>query len=868
MAYSRAVANRPVKVAGTWYDRGDTIDVSAIGDGYVEALVNLEKITLDTPAGDPAEITAAVDALIDGAPGTLDTLNEIAAAIGDDADFVTTVTAHATSDGSDHTFLDQDVTSGAAPVLDGTNFTNLPAGGATDIDGLSDAELDVPNTLLFLGAEVPVSRTTGYSNIAISSDGTAMDAVSSGFKNIAIGDGALGTTTSGENQIAIGHGAGPATVNRDNAIYIGNDTNLGKGSMVDVTVIGHAAKGDDYAVVVGARSGAGDYGVAVGTDAGYDQAGYQVAIGWRSGLNLTASGSHNTLVGYQSGGLLTAGASNTILGSDSDVDVNTRADTVVLGRGLTSGAEDGAIAIGSANVAGNIIRVESGVLTVGGSTVGGASDIDGLSDAGLDADSNLTLGGTVPGGASGATNNTIISGAGTGLSSVTSGDYNIAIGPGAGSVVTTKSQGVFIGTNTNPTGTGDGEAVVIGSNSVAGNLGVTLGSSSKSLSKGVSIGWYAGGGNGGAQTVSIGAGSGSGLNGGEDNVLVGYQAGNVASFSGDRNVVIGSDADLDTGTRNDAIVIGDTLTAGAEDGSIAIGSSNVTGNILRVESGVLTVGGSTVGGASDIDGLSDASRDGTTNYNLTLGSNSVGGTYNVAISADGLALSSATSAYNTAVGATSLSGVTTGSQNTAFGYKTATLLTTGWQNTFLGGRAGESATSGHYNVMVGFEAGESSNPTTTASNQTLVGRHAGLSTTTQRDNIVAIGFGALAGDEDGAIVIGSSAVTGNILRVESGVLTVGGNPVIKPVTAQTATANIAVTDHVITANHATVAITLTLPTLASAGTGREFIVKNIGAAVVTVDGNGTETIDGSADVALNQYESVTLVCNGTEWMIL
>jgi len=38
-----------------------------------------------------AEITAAVSALVDAAPGTLDTLNELAAALGDDANFATTI---------------------------------------------------------------------------------------------------------------------------------------------------------------------------------------------------------------------------------------------------------------------------------------------------------------------------------------------------------------------------------------------------------------------------------------------------------------------------------------------------------------------------------------------------------------------------------------------------------------------------------------------------------------------------------------------------------------------------------------------------------------------------------------------------------
>ena len=39
-----------------------------------------------------AAISAATNALVDGAPGLLDTLNEIAAAVGDDANFATTIT--------------------------------------------------------------------------------------------------------------------------------------------------------------------------------------------------------------------------------------------------------------------------------------------------------------------------------------------------------------------------------------------------------------------------------------------------------------------------------------------------------------------------------------------------------------------------------------------------------------------------------------------------------------------------------------------------------------------------------------------------------------------------------------------------------
>jgi len=43
-------------------------------------------------------------------------------------------TTHRTSDGSDHTFIDQDVTSGSSPTFTGTNFTSIPAAALPDAD--------------------------------------------------------------------------------------------------------------------------------------------------------------------------------------------------------------------------------------------------------------------------------------------------------------------------------------------------------------------------------------------------------------------------------------------------------------------------------------------------------------------------------------------------------------------------------------------------------------------------------------------------------------------------------------------------------------------------------------------------------------
>lgn len=70
----------------------DTLDVS----GQVNAIIDdtgtsASKVWSSTKTN--SEITAAVAAVVDAAPASLDTLNELAAALGDDASFAATITA-------------------------------------------------------------------------------------------------------------------------------------------------------------------------------------------------------------------------------------------------------------------------------------------------------------------------------------------------------------------------------------------------------------------------------------------------------------------------------------------------------------------------------------------------------------------------------------------------------------------------------------------------------------------------------------------------------------------------------------------------------------------------------------------------------
>lgn len=63
------------------------------------------------------------------------------------------------------------------------------------------------------------------------------------------------------------------------------------------------------------------------------------------------------------------------------------------------------------------------------------------------------------------------------------------------------------------------------------------------------------------------------------------------------------------------------------------------------------------------------------------------------------------------------------------------------------------------------------------------------------------------------------------------------------------------------------AISIDLPLVANT-IGKYFPIKNIGAGACTLSGNGAETIDGSADLTLNENDACILYNDGTEWQII
>jgi hypothetical protein len=93
-----------------------------------------------------------------------------------------------------------------------------------------------------------------------------------------------------------------------------------------------------------------------------------------------------------------------------------------------------------------------------------------------------------------------------------------------------------------------------------------------------------------------------------------------------------------------------------------------------------------------------------------------------------------------------------------------------------------------------------------------------------------------------------------------------GLAIITKTASYTASAN----DYTILCNNTGGGITISLPTAAGCA-GRVYVIKKVSAAGnnVTIDGFGSETIDGSiTDVLSTQYSSVTIQSDGTNWYIL
>lgn len=127
-----------------------------------------------------------------------------------------------------------------------------------------------------------------------------------------------------------------------------------------------------------------------------------------------------------------------------------------------------------------------------------------------------------------------------------------------------------------------------------------------------------------------------------------------------------------------------------------------------------------------------------------------------------------------------------------------------------------------------------------------------------------------------AKAIASGSTTDSTTTTTGGLLIAGGAGISKTLSTtgrilttsvKTTTYTITTSDHTIVCNSSS-AFTLSLPSISSASTGRQYIIKNKNTGQITLTASGSETIDGSVSVYLNQYESLTIVSDGTVWNVI
>lgn len=136
---------------------------------------------------------------------------------------------------------------------------------------------------------------------------------------------------------------------------------------------------------------------------------------------------------------------------------------------------------------------------------------------------------------------------------------------------------------------------------------------------------------------------------------------------------------------------------------------------------------------------------------------------------------------------------------------------------------------------------------------------------------VAIGYEAVAaGSNSAQIGNGTNSVDNTIQFLSSGSVTAEefGRLAVSTTAATGSTYTVLSTDHVILANNSG-GVAVALISAASAGDGFRLVIKNTGTGAVTIDADGAETIDGALTAILtNQYESITIVSDGSNWFIL
>ena len=542
-------------------------DVASLQSADTTLQANIDAEESARIAGDASTLASAqsyadtaVAGIVNSAPETLDTLNELAAALGDDPNFATTISTQIGLK-ADSSSLATVATSG-----DYNDLINTPSAGASDLDGLSDVTLTSSASGEFLKYSGSGWVNSNTINASASKSGLIIQTASA-------------VTGEGEDAFLVKNSSNAtkfkvrvSTNAANNYIIIGDKLGIGSNERPSAQISAHAASGSSiFQMTQGVEGPTYENGFRItynGTDV------IQKLLPASGTIKFYTGGGNTNRFQIASNGLVTS-LYGMVVNSGSD------ATKALIVKGSSSQTANlleiqnsAGTAIANISAAGegtfNTVKIGLGTGAVETNTAVGFNTLEGY-DAGVGGlwGRNVALG--YQAGASMSYSVAIGYNALRGTMSAGSGN-NVAVGSSSLSNITTGTHNVYIGSQ----GNGNASACTTGASNVAiGSGAYTL----TTVSNSIAIGRSSSAGASSSTVVGYSANSASTA---PESVVIGKSASaSDEQYSAGRSVAIGSGA---SATGADCVALGFQATSGYY--GLAIGrAANAAANCLSIRFG-------------------------------------------------------------------------------------------------------------------------------------------------------------------------------------------------------------------------------------------------------------------------------------------